>query len=86
VHGTLALPRARATRPWPPPPLRDARLHTRARQVHVPIAGDQALRVPSGANVIDVLRSMENYGTFLLALQVRAARRACVPPLLLLVV
>lgn len=39
-------------------------------QVHVPISGTTALRVPSNGNVIEVLRSLGSYGTFLLALEV----------------
>jgi len=39
-------------------------------QIHVPISGSTALRVPAGSNLIEVLRSLGSYDTFLLALQV----------------
>lgn len=39
-------------------------------QIHTPISGNTAVRVPAASNVIDVLKSLGGYDTFLLALQV----------------
>jgi hypothetical protein len=36
----------------------------------VPASGNTALRIPADENVVDVLKSLGNYETFLLALQV----------------
>jgi hypothetical protein len=44
-----------------------------AVQVMVTPDGSSAVRVPGSSNVIEVLRSLGNYQTFVLALQVRAA-------------
>jgi hypothetical protein len=41
-----------------------------ALQIHTPATGTTAIRVPAGSNVIDVLKSLGNFQTFLLALQV----------------
>jgi hypothetical protein len=41
-------------------------------QIHVPASGNVAIRVPASSNVIDVLKSLGNFQTFLLALQVRS--------------
>lgn len=48
------------------------------QQIHVPITGTTAVRVPAGSNVIDVLKSLGNYQTFLLALQVGGGIGLCV--------
>jgi hypothetical protein len=39
-------------------------------QIHVPASGNTAILVPAGSNVINVLKSLGNYQSFLLALQV----------------
>jgi hypothetical protein len=39
-------------------------------QIHTPESGTTAIRVPAGSNVVDVLKSLRNFQTLLLALQV----------------
>jgi hypothetical protein len=41
-----------------------------ALQIHTPESGTTAIRVPAGSNVVDVLKSLRNFQTLLLALQV----------------
>lgn len=44
---------------------------TNGTQVHVTPDLSSAMRVPGGSNVLDVLRSLGDYQTFVLALQAR---------------
>ena len=41
------------------------------QQVHINADATGALRIPANTDVVDVLKSLGNYQTFLLALQVR---------------